>query len=51
MSTTPAKEARLVPVSFDDADLFYEWERRLGWDVESTQLSFFDHETGRLENV
>jgi AraC-like DNA-binding protein len=49
MSTTPARETRLIPVSFDDADLFYEWERRLGWDVESTQLSAganeirFDH--------
>lgn len=49
MSTTPAKETRLIPVSFDDADRFYEWERRLGLDVDSTQLSAganeirFDH--------
>lgn len=49
MGITPATDTRLIPVSFDDADLFYEWEKRLGLDVDSTQLSAganeirFDH--------
>lgn len=28
-----------LPASFDDVDLFSQWEKDLGWDIESTQLS------------
>ncbi len=31
--------ALFTPTSFDDVDQFSSWERDLGWDIESTQLS------------
>ena len=34
MGITPAREIELTPVVFDDADLFYEWEAALEWDVD-----------------
>ena len=45
----PVADHLYAPASFDDVDLFSEWEIGLGWDIESTQLSAgrnridFDH--------
>ena len=42
-------DSSFTPISFTDSDEFAEWEVSLGWDIESTQVSYgsnligFDH--------